>query len=120
MLALPGAKRYAHTVKRAADWQFLWGLRSDGGGWVSAAGESGLPAFVVWPHPEYAKLCVAGAWSGSKPEALEVHEFLDQVLPGLLAEASNVAVFPTPAGAVVLVSAEQFANDLRLELSRVE
>jgi hypothetical protein len=119
VLALPGPKRYAHTVKQIADWQQVWGLHSPGG-WASAADESGNPAFAIWPHAEYAKACVAGEWADSEPNAIEVHEFLSRILSPLVEQRAMVAVFPIPIGSVVLVTAAQFELDIRSELERVE
>ncbi|WP_143006587.1 DUF2750 domain-containing protein [Aquimonas voraii] len=119
VLALAGPKRYAHTVKQVADWQQVWGLR-DEGGWASAADERGSPAFAIWPHSEYARVCVGGDWSTYSPEPIEVHAFMDGVLRSLVEQKASLAVFPTPSGAVVLVSAAQFEGDLREELARIE
>ena len=118
-MALPGPKRYAHTVKQVADWQQVWGLHGQGG-WVSAADESGKPAFVIWPHAEYVKACVADVWEGNVPMAIEVHEFLERILSSLIEQQAMVAVFPTPTGSVVLVPAVQLDQDIRSELERVE
>jgi hypothetical protein len=49
-----------------------------------------------------------------------VHDFLDDIVPNLVEGGSKVAVFATAAGSVVLVAAEQFAQDLRDEPSRLE
>jgi hypothetical protein len=45
---------------------------------------------------------------------------MESYVPNLIDEGSDIAAFPTPAGAVVVVSAEQFASDLQAELDRVE
>ncbi len=118
-MALPGTKRYAHTVKQLADWQQVWALHG-AGGWASAADEAGNPAFAVWPRAEYAKACVAERWAGTEPMAIEVHEFQNRILSSLVEQQAMVAVFPVPTGSVVLVPAVQFDTDIRLELERVE
>jgi hypothetical protein len=119
VLALPGPKRYDHTVKQVADWQQVWGLHSPRG-WASAADESGNPAFAIWPHAECAKACVAGKWADNEPKAVEVHEFLSRILSSLVEQRAMVAVFPVPTESVVLVTAAQLEHDIRSELERVE
>jgi hypothetical protein len=116
---LPAPKRYAHLVNQCADWGAVWGLRGEDG-WVSAQGDDNNLAFAVWPHEAYAQLCAVGEWSSTEPRAIEIHYFLESIVPGLLLERSQVAAFPTPAGSVAVVSVQRFVEDLKAELGRIE
>ena len=53
--ALPPAERYAHFVKRAADTEEVWSLRSRDG-WA-LAGDSARQLIPVWPHPRKRGFC---------------------------------------------------------------
>lgn len=117
--SLPGAERYAHFVKRVADFSLLWGLRGDSG-WVSVADDEGKSGIPFWPHPQYAQACAHGEWAGNSPEPIEVHEFVEEWVPSMAADDVSIAVFPTPAMKGVFVAAEFLARDLRNELSRIE
>lgn len=119
VIALPGEDRYRHFVSRVADWQWVWGLRGDGG-WISASVGRGKAAFPVWPHPDYAAACADGAWSGSKPASVEIHEFVDRWLSGMARDAVPVAVFPTARMKGIVVAAAVLQQALREELSRIE
>ena len=119
VLELPAAKRYAHTVTQSADWGALWGLRN-ADGWVTSADEYGRPAVALWPHKQYAEACSSGAWAGTAPAEIEIHQVVEELLPGLAREGTNVAIFPTPLGKVVYVNPSQLEADLRNELSKIE
>ena len=116
---LPGPERYQHFVSRVADWQSVWGLR-DAHGWVMAADDSGSSAFPVWPHPDYAAACTTGEWAGNAPTAIDIHDFVDEWLPRMAVDGILVAVFATPAMRGVMASAQQLAEYIREELSRIE
>ncbi|MCZ8159048.1 MAG: DUF2750 domain-containing protein [Rhizobiaceae bacterium] len=119
VLELPAAKRYAHTIAQSADWGALWGLRNTDG-WVTSADEFGRPAVALWPHKQYAEACSSGAWAGTAPAEIEIHQVVEELLPGLAREGTKVAVFPTPLGKVVYVDPSQLEADLRTELSKIE
>jgi len=119
VVALDGPDRYKHFISRVSDWQHLWGLR-DRDGWVLIADSNGHAAFPVWPHPEYAAACATDLWAGNSAAPIEVHEFLEKWVAGLVAEGKNVAVFPTLKMKGVIVSADQLKDDLQHELARIE
>ena len=104
LLKADGPARYAHFVSQVADWELVWGLRAPGG-WVCLSDDTEVPMFPVWPHEEYARLLATGDWANATPTSIEVHEWVNKWLPGLDADGSKVAVFPTPAGKGVVVAA---------------
>ena len=111
--------RYSHFVGQVADWESVWGLRAPDG-WVSVSDDSEVPMFPVWPHEIYARLLATGAWANATPTPIEVHEWLASWLPGLTADGSKVAVFPTPQGKGVVVEPARLAADIQDELDRIE
>lgn len=113
VVALPAKERYGHFIKRVADAEEAWGLRSEGG-WALAADEQN-EVFPLWPHPQYAQACAAGDWAASSPERLSLGEVMD--LLGRLEENQlGVAVFPTPQGKGIVVSPAELRRHLEAEL----
>ena len=49
-------QRFAHFLRRVADWARVWELR-DEAGWVAAADSEGHSIFPLWPHPRHAAAC---------------------------------------------------------------
>src|SRR5712692_8026983 len=83
VLSLPPDKRYAYLLKRVANWGEVWGLYLSNG-WVIAGDDAGRELFPIWPHPTYATACATGVWAGAEPRPIEVHDFRDKWIPGLL------------------------------------
>jgi hypothetical protein len=116
---LPAPERYAHFVKRTADWEEVWGLRDDRG-WVTAIDAEGRTFMPVWPHPEYARVCAAGAWENASAASIDVDEFVERSLPSLEDQGYLVSVFPAPTGNGVAVEPGRLRHDLEAELERYE
>lgn len=119
VLSTDGPSRYAHFVGQVADWELVWGLRTSDG-WVSMSDATEVPMLPVWPHEPYAQMLATGAWIGATPTPIEVHEWLERWLPGLAADGSKVAVFPTPHSKGVVVEPDQLRRDIEAELARIE
>jgi hypothetical protein len=116
---LSGRERFAHLLKRVADWETVWGLR-DEAGWVASADSEGNSSFPVWPHPRYAAACADREWAGNAPAAIDVHEFVAEWLPAMASDNVSLAVFPTPGLRGVIVSAAELAAALRQALAQYE
>jgi hypothetical protein len=59
-------------------------------------------------------------WSASEPVPIEVHEFVDEVIPRLITDEMGVAVFPLPDRRHLPVPPRQLRSDLEAELMRIE
>ncbi|MCU0836888.1 MAG: DUF2750 domain-containing protein [Chromatiaceae bacterium] len=105
---LSGRERFAHLLKRVADWETVWGL------------SEGNSSFPVWPHPRYAAACADREWAGNAPAAIDVHEFVAEWLPAMASDNVSLAVFPTPGLRGVIVSATELAAALRQALAQYE
>ncbi|MBV8657380.1 MAG: DUF2750 domain-containing protein [Burkholderiales bacterium] len=114
VLELDGAKRFQHFIKRVADWGNVWSLRGPDGWVAGQAAVDELAAFVVWPHPDYALLCASNEWVDSEPASIDLEGFLAEWLPSMERDGVLVAVFPTPGGRAVTMS----ARDLRVVLEQ--
>jgi hypothetical protein len=118
-LGLPDLKRYAYFIKRVVDWGEVWSLyREDG--WVLAGSADGRELLPVWPHPEYARACVAEGFKNAEPRAIEIHDFVEKWIPGLIGDNRLVAVFPTPAMRGIARDPSDLKRDLEAELDLVE
>ncbi|MDH5446990.1 MAG: DUF2750 domain-containing protein [Gammaproteobacteria bacterium] len=119
VLALSGADRYEHFVKRVADWEEVWSLQ-DKNGWVSSENDEGIKSIPVWPHPEYTKLCAEENWKGNNPSSIELQAFIEKWLPGMEKDGLLVAVFPTPSGKGVQVTPAELKQHLQEECEQYE
>lgn len=120
VVALPSPRRYAYAIKRLADWGEVWSLRNEDG-WVLASDDSGHEAVPIWPHPRYAEASAVGEWIGTKPSPIEIHQFVDRWIPGMIRDSRLVTVFPAfPLMKGVVVAPERLKEDLQAELARME
>jgi hypothetical protein len=116
--SLPGAERYEHLIKRVADTQEIWSLRTEAG-WVLAA-EDGRECVPVWPHPRYAAACAVEDWLGSEPAVITLDDWLDEWLPTMESDGRGISGFPTPDGRTVLIEPAMMRADLEAELEQYE
>ena len=57
VLGLSVPERYSYLVKRFADWEQCYGLRSEAG-WAAAGDDNGNEFIPIWPHERFAQLCM--------------------------------------------------------------
>lgn len=121
VLAETAQKQYDYFVSRCADWGEVWGLAVNGTDWAMVDEEEDLPeSFAVWPHRRYAEACRQGNWAHREPTPIEVHAFVDELIPKLIAEEREVAVFPLPDHRYTPVTPRQLRSALEAELVRME
>lgn len=113
--ALRPERRTEHLVKRVADWEEIWGLKS-ASGWVTARTEANGDAFPVWPHADYAQACATDEWAGSSAESIPLAHFMSAWMAGLTIDGVSVAVFPTPSSGGVVMEPGVFKALLEREL----
>src|SRR4051812_41763518 len=105
LIEMPAQQRYGVFVRRVADWQEVWGLRT-AAGWVLVADENGAELVPVWPHKRFADACADPA-KQEYAAAIPLNDWLNKWLPGMNADGRRVAVFPIPSGKGIAVSSEQ-------------
>ena|SRR5438309_1054210 len=103
-------QRYEYAIKRVADWAELW--VSD----RSSGNQSTDIPIAIWPHPNFAEMYVG---KGSKPQRIEVHDWLDNWVPELERTRRLVSVFPLEVAGKI-VTANRLKSDLKAELSKIE
>jgi hypothetical protein len=119
LLGADAGTRYEYFVKRCADFQEIWGLAFNDGGWAFSGGGETL-AFPVWPFSEYAEEMACDEWKGCAPKAIPLDAFLERWLPGLERDNRSVLVFPTPRELKPVVPPNVLLDDLRNELTKYE
>jgi Protein of unknown function (DUF2750) len=114
-------KQYRYLINHCADTAEVWGLAVEGADWAMVADASGADLrFAIWPHRRYAGACRQGEWSQREATPIEVHDFVDDLVPRLVAEGVGVAAFPLPDGRFTPVEPRRLRSDLEAELSRME
>ena len=117
-LRLAAPKQFAYFVERCVETGEVWGLSVDGADWGMTKDVNGLELFAVWPHRDYAEACRHLHWAHRHPTPLRLDDFLDMVIPKLIADVVGVAVFPLPNLHCTAVDARQLQGALEAELMR--
>lgn len=118
VIALPGPKRYEHSIKVIADREEAWGLYQNG--WALGETDDGQPTFPLWPAKEYAQFCAIEEWAGYEPESIPLTDLIDELLPNLKRDRVLPSIFPTPSSLSVHQNIDALLQDLREELLRYE
>ncbi|MGA3598945.1 DUF2750 domain-containing protein [Lysinibacillus agricola] len=120
MIKKSARDRYIYSVKRIADWEEAWSLKLNEG-FVTTSDKEGNLSMPIWPFKEYAMKCVGDEWENCKTQKIDLHTLLEEILPNLSEEGTQVVVFKVPEDPeVVRVSADDFKNNLLYECSQLE
>jgi hypothetical protein len=118
IMAMSAPDRYSVFVRRVADWQEVWSLPSSNG-WRLMADENGTEIVPVWPHKQFAAAC-ANTSLEEVAAAINLDDWLEKWLPGIMNDGRLVAVFPVPTGEGVVVTADRLRADLLSECEQYE
>jgi hypothetical protein len=119
LFKLDAPARYGHLVRKIADFEQAWGLRSPAG-WTTLADDAEQLMFPIWPHAEYVEKCRALGDADAVPASIPLDHLLEVLLPQFSTDGTVIAAFPTPHGRGVPVSAERFRSDLLRECEQYE
>ena len=112
-------KRYEHLIKKIADTEELWTIKMDG--WFLLFGDDGGNEYIpIWPHPEYIKDFQTEEWRKSFPEKINLEDWLEKWIPGMIKDKKRIAVFPVIDQKYNIISPEEFEKDIRNELEQYE
>ena len=78
--ALESFDRYDHFISKVADWEQLWGAKSDEG-WLVPVAPEDFEYFPLWPHPEYAQKITDENFPGHTATEISLEELIDHWLP---------------------------------------
>ncbi len=105
-------KRYKSFLNMVVDSEEVWLLNSEDGYAVYEI--DGTEHLMIWPHKEF---CMDFMENGEQPEAIEIHEFLDNCYGE--DSPTHFMVFPTRADCYV-VTTEKLCEDIEEYLDEVE
>ena len=89
-------------------------------GWVLAGTSESQLVFPIWPAHEYAALCATGDWQEYAPREIDLDVLFEELIPSLKERKTLLGVFYTPKDRGVIPTLEQFEEDLRTELEKIE
>ena len=112
-------ERYKYFLKRVADSESLYTLKSDNGNYViSEIDDNRL--FPMWSAREYAELCKENGWSDCIVEELTLHDLEEEIFDLIASERYLINVFPTQEKTGFIVDLDEFARDLSDELKHYQ
>lgn len=117
ILALSGPRRYDYFIKTVAEHEEVWGLYNDG--WALAGTDDGIEVFPVWPQKVYAEMCIEKGWGDNQAKAINLFEFIEDLIPELLEDGILPCIFYLPSDKGVIPTADQLLEDLKTELQRI-
>lgn len=104
------SQRYNYFVEKVFEWQGAWGLADDEG-WVIVEKDSEV-LFPLWPAEPFAKNCQVEHWQNTQVKRIEFDELVKTVLPALVNDHMQVAVFMVPQhNQCGVLPAQELLND---------
>ncbi|WP_185247214.1 DUF2750 domain-containing protein [Chryseobacterium bernardetii] len=111
-------ERYNYFIRKVADFEELWGLSDNG---CALLGDNdGNRVLPLWPEKEFAELCAVDQWQGYKPEVIELDNFIEKWIPGMLNDKTSINVFSTPNAKGTVILPNDLYSDLQDELEQYE
>ena len=120
VLKLSSQERNAHFVSKVADWQQLWGIKSEEGWLVPLIESENLKYLPVWPHPEYAQRIADIHFPDHMATEISLDEFLNDWLPDMKKDGAKIGVFPDKDWSIWVMEPDDLAELLYEELSLYE
>ena len=112
-------ERYKYFLKRVADSESLYTLKSDNGNYViSEIDDNRL--FPMWSAREYAELCKENGWNDCIVEELTLDGLDEEIFDLIASERYLINVFPTQEKTGFIVDLDEFARDLSDELKHYQ
>lgn len=115
IVSRPADLRYEYFVKKTADSEMLWGLYEEG--WAMTTDSSGTALLPLWPKSEFALHCAIDEWNGYTSRPLDLHAFIEKILPRLDQDGVKTAIFYNNSDSAV-VEASKLMEDLREALGK--
>lgn len=116
VINLSTTKSYEYFLKTIVGFGELWGLSNEG--WATTENDDGKILIPFWPKKEFAKANISDEWSSYIPEVIDLDEFLEDWIPGMINEGHSASVFRTPNGDYIEVDLIKLKDDLENELRK--
>ncbi|MEK5297860.1 DUF2750 domain-containing protein [Bacillus sp. FSL R5-0659] len=91
-IQLSAKKRYNYFIKKIVDLEEVWSLSNEKG-WVMSEDERGVPQFHFWATKDHAAYCAIDQWEKTVPEMINLEDFIEEWLPGMIADGFNPSIF---------------------------
>ncbi|MFC3801922.1 DUF2750 domain-containing protein [Cohnella sp. GCM10012308] len=115
VIKLPANIRYEYFIKKAADFEEVWGLYDEG--WATTSNDRGELMIPFWPEKEFAEHCAFEDWSNYKACQIPLDEFMNDWLPVMEEDQHLPSIFWNRKDSAVL-KVDVLLNDLKLELEQ--
>jgi hypothetical protein len=115
LIRQPAAVRYEYFIKKAADYEEVWGLYNEG--WATAQDDKGNTLLPLFPNKRFAENIAEKEWEGFKPKRIELDYFLEKWLPGMRSDGVKPSIFPTDTDSAVM-DVDTLREDLEAELEK--
>ncbi|MBM9547444.1 DUF2750 domain-containing protein [Leptospira sp. 201903074] len=119
VIKLEPTKRLKYSISKIIDQAELWSLKNKDG-FVGMGDEYGNNGIPFWPHIVYANKFITDDWSDCKPEKVNLYDFIENWIPEMIKENTQVIVFPTLEMKGIPLHPETILKALLAEKNRVE
>ncbi|MBT2680165.1 DUF2750 domain-containing protein [Bacillus sp. ISL-35] len=96
----PAKIRYEYFIKKAADYEEVWGLYHDG--WATAKDDMERILLPLFPNETFAEAFAKREWEACNPKRIELEDFLEKWIPGMKSDGIKPSIFPTDIDSVVV------------------
>lgn len=114
---LPESELYEYFVKKVADFEEIWSVRS-GQGWTLMGTPHGREVVPVWPAKRFAQAQCLNEWKDCEAKVISLNDWLDKWVPGMIRDGRDVAVFPTSSSRGIVIHPSTVADSLREERTK--
>ena len=113
--SLTAYERYKYFIKRVADTELMYSLKSPEGNWaISEVDASKI--FPLWSAKEFIDQCRLSGWSGFDVDEISLEMFEDELLDFIHSEGFLLNIFPVDQYTGFVVDVNEFAKDLSEEM----
>lgn len=96
----PAKIRYEYFIKKAADYEEVWGLYHDG--WATAKDDMERILLPLFPNEKFAEAFVKDEWEACTPKRIELEDLLEKWIPGMKADGIKPSNFPADIDSAVV------------------
>lgn len=111
----PASVRYEYFIKKAVDYEEVWGLYKNG--WATAQDDIGNILIPLYPNEKFAETFAINEWKGCRPKKIELRHFLEKWLPGMKSDGVKPSIFPTDIDSAV-TDVDLLRQNLEVELEK--
>lgn len=108
-------ERYKYFIKRVADTELMYSLKSPEGNWAISEVEA-AKLFPLWSASEFAEQCSVSGWVGFKVEKIDMDAFEEELLDFIHSQGYFLNIFPVGDNTGFVVDIVEFAKDLSEEM----